>query len=327
MISKGDFLVIKDLFAKGNSKRQIAKLLKINRRTVTKKLQETEYSNPISKTILRVSILEPYKAYIRDFISKSNYRIPYSVILEDIKELGYPGSRSILQEFLIRFETEPGEQLQVDWSTLRKGRQPIYAFVATMGYSRQTFVYFTDNMIAEILIMCHEQAFLFFGGITKTILYDNMATIVDKRNAYGTGKHKFNAPMYDLSKKLGFKIRLCQPYRAQTKGKIERFNGYLKGNFYRPLLIKLKDANLEVTPAVLNERIYRWLDKANNRIHDTTKQKPSVLFAKEQNYLLPYIPEPIKNRAAAYPKVLPQVTVQKPILTAYDQLLNEGVAT
>lgn len=340
MISKGDFIVIHEVKAKGYSNRKIAKMLKIDRKTVARLLKEDKYKEIVARTASRVSILEPYKPYIRDFIAKSSYRIPYSAILDDIRELGYPGSRTILQEFLteeyrklklpkepvIRFETGPGEQLQVDWSTMRKGRNPIYAFVATMGYSRQTFVYFTNNMLAETLVVCHEKAFLFFGGIPKTILYDNMATIVDKRDAYGVGKHKFNALMYDLSKKFGFKIRLCHPYRAQTKGKIERFNGYLKGNFYRPLLVKLKDANLEVTPAVLNERVCRWLDKANNRIHDTTKQKPLVLFAKEQSYLLPYMPEPIKNQVAIYHKELPQVVVQKPVLVEYDQLLVGAVA-
>lgn len=343
MISKGDFLVIKELKARGYSNRRIAKMLKIDRKTVARKLSQDGYCEAASRIVGKPSILEPYKNYIRDFISKSNYRIPYSVILEDIKELGYPGSSTILQEFLtkeyrnlalpkesvIRFETEPGQQLQVDWSTIRSGRRPIYAFVATMGYSRYTFVYFTDNMKAETLVICHEKAFLFFGGCTQEILYDNMVTIVDERDAYGVGKHKFHAPMNDLAKQLGFKIRLCRPYRAQTKGKIERFNGYLKGNFYRPLLVKLKDANLVVTAQVLNERIYSWLAKANERIHDTTKQKPSVLFAQEQGILLPYIPlvATVKIVDIAYNKVLPKVIVQKPILVKYDQLLaQEAIA-
>jgi transposase len=303
MISKGDFIVIEDLHSKGYSIRYIAKLLKINRRTVTKKLKETQYHGAASRKITKPSILEPYKSYIRTFIGKSSHRIPCSAILEDIKELGYCGGRSILQDFLtqeyrarktlddpvVRFETQPGEQMQVDWTTIRWGKTPIYGFVGTMGYSRQTFVYFTDNMEAATLVKCHELAFLFFGGVPKTILYDNMKQIVDTRDAYGKGKHKFHGSIYDLSKRLGFKIRLCRPYRAKTKGKVERFNSYLKGNFYRPLVVKLQDAKLDITPQVLNEYIYRWLDKANNRIHGTTKQKPVILFAQEKGSLLPYI--------------------------------------
>ncbi len=341
MISKGDFIVIQDLHAKGHSIREIARLMKINRRTVSKKLKESEYQPPALRNITKLSILEPYKQYIREFIAKSEYRIPYSVILDDIKERGYQGGRSILQEFLtaeyqelkllsanedpvVRFETKPGEQMQVDWTTIRWGGNPIYGFVATMGYSRHTFVYFTDNMEAKTLVKCHEQAFMFFGGVPKNILYDNMKTIVDKRDAYGTGKHKFNAPMYDLMKRLGFAIRLCRPYRAKTKGKVERFNGYLKGNFYRPTVIKLHDAGLEVTPQTLNQYIPRWLIKANNRIHATTKCKPTDRLTEEQTCLLPYL-RLVKKEDVAHNKAIPTVTVQQTNLLEYDQLLAQGV--
>lgn len=343
MISKGDFIVIHDLYAQGHSIREIARLMKMDRRTVSKKLKATEYQPASSRNIITPSLLEPYKKYIREFIAKGEQRIPYSVILEDIKELGYVGSRSILQAFLtkeykhlhasnnidpvVRFETKPGEQMQVDWTTIRWGKNPIYGFVAVMGYSRHTFVYFTDNMTAETLVQCHEQAFMFFGGVPKTILYDNMKTIVDERDAYGTGKHKFNAPMFDLMKRLGFTIRLCRPYRAKTKGKVERFNSYLKGNFYRPTVIKLNDAGLEVTPQTLNQYIFRWLNKANNRIHDTTKCKPTERFTEEQAYLLPYLSlvKKVKlTKQIVHNNTIPVVTVKHTNLAEYDALLTNG---
>ncbi len=338
MISKGDYIVIHDLYKKGNSIRKIARLLKIDKRTVSKYLEQNNYAK--TSRSVSSSILEPYKNYIREFISKSNYRIPYSVILDDIRELGYCGGRSILQEFLtveyrklklvndpiVRFETEPGEQMQVDWTTMRWGKDPIYGFVATMGYSRQSFTYFTDNMNAETLVSCHELAFLFFDGVPKSILYDNMKTIVDTRDAYGKDQHKFHGLIDDLSQQLGFKIKLCRPYRAKTKGKVERFNSYLKGNFYRPLVLRLKDAKLEITVQVLNEHIYRWLTKANNRIHGTTKQKPSVLFAQEHPYLLAYLSPPA-NSNVRYTKTLPNVVVVQPQLGIYDHLLDmRGIA-
>ena len=47
-----------------------------------------------------------------------------------------------------------------------------------------------------------------------------MKTVVEKRDVYGKGKHKFHPEMYDLAKRLGFKIKLCNPYRPQTKGKV-----------------------------------------------------------------------------------------------------------
>lgn len=339
MISKGDFIVIHDLYAKGNSIREIARLMKLNRRTVSRKLQELECQPPAKRNIIKPSILEPYKQYIRDFIAKSDKRIPYSVILADIQEQGYQGSRSILQEFLtaeykqlkqasknesvVRFETAPGEQMQVDWTTIRWGKNPIYGFVAILGYSRQLFVYFTDNMEAQTLVQCHEKAFLFFGGVPKTILYDNMKTIVDKRDAYGKGKHKFNAPMFDQMKRLGFTIRLCAPYRAQTKGKVERSNSYIKGNFYHPTVVKLRDVGLEITPQTLNQYICSWLTRANNRIHETTKCKPTERFIEEQAYLMPYLAL-LKDKQIIYSKTMPLVMVQATNLAEYDQLLDGG---
>jgi len=338
MINKEDFIVIHSLKEKGLNISQIAKLIKLDRKTVRKRLQEPELV-VTSRTSSTVSKLEAYKNYITDFISKSNKRIPSSAIMRDIKELGYAGGRSILQEFLtkyyrttalkkladdpvVRFETEIAEQMQVDWTTIRSGKHPIYAFVATLGYSRYTFVYFTDNMEADTLIMCHEKAFLFFGGTTKHILYDNMKAVVNERNKYGKDKHQYNAKLLDLAKKYGFTIRLCKPYRAKTKGKVERFNSYLKGNFYRPLMVTLFNAKLEVTHHVLNSYISSWLIEANNRVHGTTSKIPSEVFADESVYLIKYISNiNIVLKTKVPSKILPITKVDKPNLTQYDQLL------
>lgn len=346
MISKEDFIVVHSLHDKGYSIRAIAKMTKLNRRTVAKRLKQQALIAPKRK-VDTVSKLDNYKSYIFDFIGKSKHRIPCSAILEDIKSQGYTGGRSILQELLqsyykeratdkdpvVRFETNPGVQMQVDWTTIRSGKNPIYAFVAVLGYSRKTFVYFVDNMTEDTLVRCHELTFMFFGGVPKTILYDNMKAVVLERNTYGKGLHKYNPELQDLAKKCGFEIRLCKPYRAKTKGKVERFNSYLKGNFYRPIVIKLQDSGLTVTHQILNERIGRWLVKANNRIHGTTKQIPSKVFTEnEVKSLIPYITELVADAAVIATTIathkpkrkidLPYVTVQKVNLKQYDQLLT-----
>jgi transposase len=271
MIAKEDYIMVHSLHNKGHSIRAIAQITKLNRRTISKHLQQSELI-PTKRKSKVVSKLECYKPYIFEFIGKSSHRIPCSVILRDIKAQGYVGGRSILQELLhkyykqriivndpvVRFETVAGDQMQVDWTTIRSGKQPIHAFVAVLGYSRYTFVYFVDNMTEESLIKCHELAFLFFRGVPKTILYDNMKAVVLERNAYGYDLHKYNPKLLDLAKKCGFAIKLCKPYRAKTKGKVERFNSYLKGNFYRPIVIKLQNSGLTITHFVLNEHINQW---------------------------------------------------------------------
>jgi transposase len=338
MIKKEDFIVIHALKEKGYNISEIAKLTKLDRKTVRKRLLDVALviTNRTSKNI---SKLEAYKPYILDFVSKSNKRIPYSAIMRDIKDLGYTGGRSILQEFLtnyyknnalkkladdpvVRFETEIAEQMQVDWTTIRSGRFPIYAFVATLGYSRYTFVYFTDNMEANTLIMCHEKAFLFFGGTTKHILYDNMKAVVIERDKYGKGKHQYNAKLLDLSKTYGFRIKLCRPFRAKTKGKVERFNSYLKGNFYRPLVITLSDAKLEITHHVLNNSITPWLIEANGRLHGTTGKVPSEVFIEETPHLIKHgLVTRISNPKTQKPIMVPITVVQTTNLNKYDELL------
>lgn len=343
MISEGVFIVIHELHKQGNSIRAIARLLKMDRKTVKRKL-ENVINKAIKRTVKTESKLEPYKEYIVEFICKSSDRMPWSVIMDDIVDMGYNGSRSILQRFLtkeykarkinndpvVRFETAPGVQMQVDWTTIRSGKNPIYAFVAVLGFSRYTFIYFVDNMREETLVMCHEKAFLFFGGVTKTILYDNMKAVVITRDKYGKGQHEYNPKLLDLAKKCGFEIKLCKPYRAKTKGKVERFNSYLKGNFYRPIVIKLKDANLVVSYQVLNDYSNRWLIKANNRVHGTIRQRPFEIFInEEQKSLIPYLTtkniymEKSTNVTMLHKKIeLPKTIVQKPNLSQYDQLLS-----
>lgn len=342
MISKEDFIVIHSLYAKGHNISEIARLTKLNRRTVRRRLKQPELQ-PSIRVTNTVSKLDAYKPYILNFIGKSHHRIPCSAILRDIKELGYQGGRSILQDFLsteyklrqtdtdpaVRFETEPGKQLQVDWTTIRYGKNPIYAFVATLGYSRYTYVYFTDNMQDDTLVMCHERAFLFFGGVPRSILYDNMKSVVIERNTYGNGLHKFNSTLLDLSKKHGFTIQLCRPYRAKTKGKVERFNSYLKSNFYRALVAKLKDVNLAITPPLLNEQINPWLTMANSRIHGTTNKQPVEMLQDEIKLLLPYVSSinlhtPAKSPVK--PSVIPKTIVYRANLAAYDELLTTGGA-
>ncbi len=344
MISKEDFIVIKALYKKGYSVRKIALITKLNRRTVTKRLKEEELK-PSSRTVTKVSKLEAYKPYILKLISNSNKRLSSFAILDEIRELGYQGGKSILQEFLaleyrnrqlvndpvVRFETKPGEQAQADWTTLRSGRNPIHALVVTLGYSRMSFVWFTNEMSVVNLLDGLEQSFAYFTGVPQTLLFDNMKAVVEQRNQYGEGLHKFNNSLFDFSKCYGFTIKLCKPYRAKTKGKVERFNSYLKSNFYRTLVAKLKNTPIEINVDLLNSYIYPWLDKANKRIHGTTGKAPVEMLANEAAYLLPFIkanltpaegPQVEMIRINTIIDELSAIQIIQPQLSTYEQLLS-----
>jgi len=112
------------------------------------------------------------------------------------------------------------------------------------------------------------------------------------KDKYGKNRHGFNQEFLDFSKGW-FVPKFCKPYRAQTKGKVEKLNRYIKENFYIPLRASLKGSNIAITPELLNSYIFRWIARTNERVHATTKERPSKRFEKKQ-YLLPF---PRKLRA------------------------------
>jgi transposase len=140
----------------------------------------------------------------------------------------------LLEEATIRFETAPGRQAQVDWTStwlpLPDGRVRAQVFVMVLGYSRAMYVEFTGNQRLETLLRCHEHAFDWFGGLTEEIVYDNPKTVVLERSA--DGSHiDWHPTFWDFARYYGYRPRLCRPYRARTKGKVESGVRYVKGSF------------------------------------------------------------------------------------------------
>ena len=253
------------------------------------------------RTPVRASKLSPFADYLRERQAAAHPAwIPATVLMRELVALGYLGGHSQLRAYMqdlkptqpgdpvVRFETAPGEQLQVDWVEFRHGRAPLYAFCATLGFSRMSFVEFVTDMKVETLIACHQHAFEAFGGIPKRILYDNMKTVVIERDATGEGAHRFHAGFLDYAHHCGFVIKLCRPYRARTKGRVERFNGYLRRSFYVPLAARLKQAGLTLDAVTANIEVRRWLkDIANDRIHGTTQMRPAQRLQAEGLQAIP----------------------------------------
>lgn len=299
-------MTIKILHRQGYSKRAIAKQLGISRNTVNKRLsQDTDEPNYQPRPDVGHK-LDPYKTYIKERIESAlPVHLSAVVMMREIKQHGYDGGITRLREHLVqlrgsqriadvvRFETPPGKQMQVDWGQMRGGKKPIHAFVAVLGFSRALFVHYTDNMRYETLEKCHRLAFEYFQGIPTDVWYDNMKTVVLERNAYGVGQHRFHAGFYQFAKDMGFIPKLCKPYRPQTKGKVERMVRYVRDSFYAPLSTKLASAGLKMDVDTANIKGIQWLnDIANVRVHDTTKEQPMVRLIEERRLLqeLPYSP-------------------------------------
>ena len=84
------------------------------------------------------------------------------------------------------FETAPGQQLQIDFTTIRRVRYKLKAFVATLGYSRATYVRFSEYERQEDSLLGIEAALDYFGGVPKELLLDNAKCRIIERVAYGT---------------------------------------------------------------------------------------------------------------------------------------------
>jgi transposase len=186
MFTREGCMEVKILHRQGKSIRAIALELGISRNTVRKYLRN-EIEPAYSARPERPGKLEAFQTYLQERVKAAHpATLPATVLFRELQERGYTGSLSLLRmhlregrpvtapEPMVRFETEPGRQCQMDWVEFRKGRDRLAAFVATLGYSRASYVEFVTDEKLETLLACHGNAFDYFGGVPREVLYDNM---------------------------------------------------------------------------------------------------------------------------------------------------------
>lgn len=186
---------VRVLARRGGKVKQIARELGVSRNTVRRYLRDPQ-AGRYKRRAARAKKLDPFCEYLQSRIEAAQPRwIPATVLLREIRERGYDGGLSQLKAYLapfkatkldpvVRFETAAGEQMQADFTTIRRGRHPLKAFVATLGFSRATYVRFTQREDSETLLSCLRQAFGYFGGVTTEVLFDNATTVVIDRDAF-----------------------------------------------------------------------------------------------------------------------------------------------
>jgi len=312
MLGNEAFMEIKVLRRQGKSLRAIATQVGCSVNTVRRYLEEPEPPRYRRRRSDRPK-LGAFEPYLRERVSAAlPQRLPATVLAREIRELGYQGSARQVSRFVrtlrpappvepvTRFETEPGEQLQVDWIEFRRrAGDALSAFVAVLGWSRAAYVEFVSDERVATLLGCHVRAFEYFGGVPRTVLYDNVRTVVLQRDAYGRGEHRYHATFLDFAGHHGFLPRLCRPYRAKTKGKVERFNHFLRYSFYVPLATRLRSSGLTVDVATANVEVRRWLrEVANVRTHAGTGRVPTEALEQER-LALQALPPPWRGEIAA----------------------------
>src|SRR5690349_1527947 len=183
----------------------------------------------------------------------------------------------------VRFETPPGKQLQIDFGTtaVAVGDEMVrvHLFVATLGYSRRTFVTAFRHERQAAWMAGLEAAFQHFGGVPKQVLIDNAKTLVTHHDRE-TREVTFNGRFHAFARYWGFTPQACAPYRAQTKGKDENGVGYVKKN----AIAGRRFASWEA----LEAHLVGWMrDIADVRIHGTTGERPIDRFMRLEAASLP----------------------------------------
>lgn len=284
MLKLEEWMDIRSLHKEGHSIKAIARMTGNSRNTIRRVLRDPGFTG--FRKPQRHSCLDSFKEYLRSRYEECG--LSAVRLLPEVQAMGYTGSIATLRRYVhslkpeqerlrkltVRFETPPGKQAQADWAYCGRfpnpdGRMfPVYVFVMVLGFSRMLYVEFTSSMKLPELIRCHLNAFDFFGGWPREILYDNMKQV----RLTPTELHPW---FVDFAAHYGFAIKTHRVRRPRTKGKVERMVTYVKDNFLNGRsFADLSD---------LNTQGCHWLTHtANTRLHSTTRQRPVDLWKQEQ---------------------------------------------
>lgn len=289
MLSQDQWGAVRSLTERGLSKKSIARQLGINVRTVRRYLragrrEAYQRARPAQELLERdhgdyLRQRGPVVDWSAQLLFQEIVAREYAGSYESVKRWVRPlrEQQRRLEAATVRFETGPGVQAQADWGStmIEIAGQWVRAhvFVMTLGYSRRIFARAYPGERLASLLDAHERAFSHLGGRTEEILYDNPRTIVLRRDV--EGRHiEWNPIFRDFADCYGFRPRLCRPYRARTKGKVESGVKYVKRNALRGRKFRSWEE--------LNEWLLEWcLTIADQRVHGTTHEIPAVRFHRE----------------------------------------------
>lgn len=288
---------------------EIARRLDLDRKTVRRCLKQDDW-HPYRRPKRTDTLLVEHADFLRERAPQVSYSA--QVLWQELRQRGFAGSYQTVKRFVrplrevealaeratVRFETAPGQQSQIDWGSARVQfrHQPVvlHLFVLTLGYSRRHYMEPALNERVPQFLDAHERAFDHFGGHTREHLYDRPRTICSPD---GQGGVVWNATFQSFARYWGFEPRLCRPYRARTKGKVESGVKYLKRNFLAGRsFIDLVDAG---------EQWAEWnATVADVRVHGTTHQPPMERFVEERAHLLPRTGRPGYRLEARFPRIV-----------------------
>jgi transposase len=292
VVRLGELVVILDLHRQGLTVTAIAERVGIDRKTVRKYIERGLEPPVYQPRPPRPTKLAPFERYLLERVT-AYPELTASRLLREIREQGYGGGytrvKDVLREirpaappgYEVRFETPPGRQAQVDFSFFRvvfsdepSVERIVWLFSLVLGHSRMLWARFVVRQDMQTLLRCHAAAFEALGGAPAEILYDRMRTVF-RREDPEAGHIIYNRTLIDFARHYGYLPKACQPYRAKTKGKVERPFRYIRQDFFLGRSFRNLDD--------LNEQLRDWLDHvANVRTHATTRRIVAEHFAEER---------------------------------------------
>ena len=290
-------MLLKHYLDQGVSKAELSRRFGVNRRTIhhwikTGQLDRDLLAGPrgYSPRPPVAHKLDPYKPII-DARLEEFPKLSAKRLFDEVRAAGYPGCYERVNDYVretrprepvepvVRFETPAGRQGQVDFGsfTLPWGRR--HALVVVLGYSRLLWLSFYPRQTMAVLMEALESAFEAFGGVPEELLFDQMRAVVLSDDRAAGGGLLYNAEFLRFARHWGFDPRSCRPYRAKTKGKVERPIRYIRESFFYGRSFASDDD--------LNAQVASWLeDTANVRRHGTTGERPVDRFERDERAVL-----------------------------------------
>lgn len=338
MYSKEKRVLLREYLRDGWSKSAVARKLGISRRTVHNWIASGQLDRDLDVESVSYGPRPPVEHKIDEYRGIINSRLESYPelsavrIFEEIKAAGYTGSYTQVKEYVRgirpvqapepvqRFETPAGRQAQVDFAHFKFPWGVRWALVVVLAYSRLLWVKFYPRQTMAVLMRGLEEAFAFFGGVPAECLFDQMKSVVIEDHRGEGGALVENIEFVRFANHWGFRVRSCRPYRAKTKGKVERPIRYLRENFrYGREFVGDED---------LDDQLSWWLDNvANIRVHGTTEEQPLERFLRDEKALLqPLAPRPYQRvgtsgtpTSKTPARVTPFVDVERRPLEVYQQ--------
>lgn len=292
MLRQAMYTTIETLWKKGYTKSSIARLTGHDWKTIHKVIKAIESGKKAPETKRHPCILDQHREKLIRWIEEgfTAVRMHEELLREGIR-VGYTTVKDFVSKtkrhhnIFMRIHTKPAEEAQVDFGYVgytidnQGKRRKTWVFNMRLSYSRLDYYEKVYDQKVETFILCHIHAFNYFGGVPKTVKIDNLKAAILEANFY--------EPIYQrlyktFAEHYVFQPIPCRVYHPNDKGKVESGIKYIKNNFF--LGRTFKDA------IDLDHRMAKWLMRANNRVHGTTKKIPREQFDQEEKALLSPLP-------------------------------------